>query len=228
MHASTAFFAGVGTVLVAIAAGLGGGLTVANILSPYPGKHETTKLERRMSPEPVFAANEPQAPVPHVAATLAASNSFASAAAAPNPQDHSEPQRQASNPAPSVPPAQQRQASAVEDANAKAREADLKRLAEQRKAERYQQWTERPQWGDRQQWTDRPQWGDRQQWTDRRRYREWRGDERNAREDDERKDRDYKIHKDKDYRDRDYVERRGDFDRPMGLEFPQMRPFGPD
>ena len=47
MRISTAYFAGIGTVVVAVAAGLGGGYLAANVVSP----HEPTvsKLERRMS-----------------------------------------------------------------------------------------------------------------------------------------------------------------------------------
>ena len=63
MRTSMAYFAGVGTVVVAIAAGLGGGLLFANIVSPHSPKAEMTKVERRMSPEPIPAANAPAEPV---------------------------------------------------------------------------------------------------------------------------------------------------------------------
>jgi hypothetical protein len=51
MRTSTAYFAGVGTVAVAIAAGLGGGLLFANIVAPHEPKYaaEPTKLEQRMA-----------------------------------------------------------------------------------------------------------------------------------------------------------------------------------
>ena len=62
MRTSTAYFAGVATVTIAIAAGLGGGYLAANIVSP----HEPTvsKLERRMSAQPIPATTAPSAPVP--------------------------------------------------------------------------------------------------------------------------------------------------------------------
>lgn len=51
MRTSTAYFAGVGTVAVAIAAGLGGGLLFANIVAPHEPKYaaEPTKLDQRMA-----------------------------------------------------------------------------------------------------------------------------------------------------------------------------------
>jgi hypothetical protein len=46
MRTTTAYFAGVGTVAVAIAAGLGGGLLFANMVAPHQPKYaaEPTKL----------------------------------------------------------------------------------------------------------------------------------------------------------------------------------------
>jgi outer membrane biosynthesis protein TonB len=72
MRSSTAYFAGAGTVIAAIAVGLGGGYLFFNIVSPHPEKHgssEVTRLERRMSPEPIPATNKgaPE-PVPYLAA----------------------------------------------------------------------------------------------------------------------------------------------------------------
>ena len=62
MRTSTAYFAGVGTVVVAVAAGLGGGYLAANIVNPHePG---ISKLERRMSAEPISATTAPSEPVP--------------------------------------------------------------------------------------------------------------------------------------------------------------------
>ena len=46
MRASIAYFAGAGTVVAAIAVGLGGGLTIANIISPHLDKGiEVSRLE---------------------------------------------------------------------------------------------------------------------------------------------------------------------------------------
>jgi hypothetical protein len=74
MRASMAFFAGVGTVIVAVAAGLGGGLTIANIMSPQAPKQELSKVERRGSTEPSASTKDPLVPVPYMAATQASSN----------------------------------------------------------------------------------------------------------------------------------------------------------
>ena len=61
MRTSTAYFAGLGTVVVAVAAGLGGGYLAANIVSPHePG---VSKLERRMSATPIPATAAPSEPV---------------------------------------------------------------------------------------------------------------------------------------------------------------------
>ena len=59
MRASTAYFAVAGTVVMAIVAGLSGGLLMADIISPKSPKQRTemTRLERRMSPEPIKAVS---------------------------------------------------------------------------------------------------------------------------------------------------------------------------
>ena len=67
MRISTAYFAGVGTVIVAVGAGLGGGYLAANVTNPPT--QAVSKLERRMSAEPITVATAPAEPVPHVAAT---------------------------------------------------------------------------------------------------------------------------------------------------------------
>ena len=67
MRISTAYFAGVGTVIVAVSAGLGGGYLAANIA--HSPSQAVSKLERRMSAEPISVTT---APVPHVAAATAA------------------------------------------------------------------------------------------------------------------------------------------------------------
>jgi hypothetical protein len=70
MRSSTAYFAGAGTVLGAIVVGLGGGYLFFSIVSPHPEKHgssEVSRLERRMSSEPIQANNKgvPE-PVPYL------------------------------------------------------------------------------------------------------------------------------------------------------------------
>jgi len=69
MRAATAFFAGAGTVVVAIAAGIGGGLVLGDIMSPQqPNRSsEVTRLEQRMSSQPIPAATGATQPVPPVA-----------------------------------------------------------------------------------------------------------------------------------------------------------------
>ena len=74
MRASMAYFAGAGTVVIAIAAGVGGGLTIANIMSPSAPKQEMSKFERRTSPEASPSTADPLVPVPYLAATQAASH----------------------------------------------------------------------------------------------------------------------------------------------------------
>ena len=57
MRASMAYFAGAGTVIAAIVGGVGGGLLIADMISPKSPKGvEMTRLERRMSPEPIQVA----------------------------------------------------------------------------------------------------------------------------------------------------------------------------
>jgi hypothetical protein len=90
MQISTAYFAGVGTVIVAVAAGLGGGYFAANLANTPPA---VSKLERRMSAEPISVA---AAPVQPTASQATASPAAASTAAAPSPlQTQSQPQAEA-------------------------------------------------------------------------------------------------------------------------------------
>jgi hypothetical protein len=149
MRTSTAYFAGVGTVVVAIAAGLGGGVILANVMNPNPHQ-QTSRLEQHLSAQPLAASNRPdekeqqqsQAPVPYVAATLAASNTSATAQ-----PDQSQAQTAAATPPPPaatpapqpVPLAQ----TAIDDATVKTRDADSKRQADQRKTDRQRQWADR-------------------------------------------------------------------------------------
>jgi outer membrane biosynthesis protein TonB len=92
MRISTAYFAGVGTVVVAVAAGLGGGYLAANITSPP--LQTVSKLERRMSAEPIHVSTAPAEPVPQVAATTNA------ASAPPQEQPQTQPQQSQQTPQP--------------------------------------------------------------------------------------------------------------------------------
>ena len=72
MRTSTAYFAGAGTVVAAVVAGLGGGLLFSNIVSPHAPRTEMSKLEQRMSSKPIPVANAPSEPVSYLAATAPA------------------------------------------------------------------------------------------------------------------------------------------------------------
>jgi hypothetical protein len=164
MRTTTAYFAGVGTVGLAIAAGLGGGLLFANIVAPHEPKYaaEPTKLEQRMGARSIPVASAPSEPAPYLAATQSATtNPVVVAAPAPT-----EPQTPPSQPAATAPvqatasntpaaeqvtappqssqPAAREPAASPREAFAKARDADLKRAAtEKRRTERHQQWADR-------------------------------------------------------------------------------------
>ena len=75
LRTTTAYFAGIGTVVAAVAGGLGGGLLLGDIMSPQQPKHpssEVTRLEQRASPRRYQAMNGATQPVPYVATTQAA------------------------------------------------------------------------------------------------------------------------------------------------------------
>src|ERR1700753_4049445 len=165
MRASMAYFAGAGTIVVALAARLGGGLTIVNVVSPHKETREISKLEQRMAAKPLPAsaqADQPKAqaesiqarnsdkpqgdqakaPVPYVAATGAAVTANTPPA---QTQPQTQPAAPQASPSPVIeqakadnPPVEpqtakdtprEQVASSPEDANAKARDSDLKRLA---------------------------------------------------------------------------------------------------
>lgn len=157
MRASTAFLAGIGTVGVAIAGGLGGGLWIAKVMNPHASKYglEAATFDRRELPA--------SAPLPYVGATLAfmapgvdgrapARDQRADGGnAAPRPAEAKASTDQLAKPADTAAvkqPSQDAQAAAKpasspEDAYAKARDSDLKRQADRRRAERAQRWASR-------------------------------------------------------------------------------------
>jgi len=168
MRGSTAYFAGAGTVIAATVAGLGGGLLIGNIMSPQTSRQgtETTRLEQRMSPAPIGLAIAPSEPVPYLnspqpsppGTAVAAPTQMQTEAANSEPmpaqpadassakQAEAPSAKQAEAPAPQpAPPAAQpvAQAAAPEQAFARARDADVKRAEDKRRAERRQQWAER-------------------------------------------------------------------------------------
>jgi hypothetical protein len=173
MRASTAYFAGAGTVLVAIVTGLGGGFLVADIINPKSSKHgtEMTRLEQRMSPQPIAATAAPAQPVlylgavqPNAPGTAAAvpapaepanstqteAASSTSTPAQPSDASTAKPQPAASEAAAAQAVAHERAAAAPDDAIAKARDIDVKRV-EKRRIERRQQWAERRRYQQRRQ-----------------------------------------------------------------------------
>jgi hypothetical protein len=152
MRTSTAYFAGVGTVVAAVVVGLGGGVLISNIVSPHVPKIEMSKLELRMSEKPIPATNASSEPVPNAAPTQAkpaeaqvAENAAASAPAARPTQAAVSVTQAATSEQVKTPEAAFAKAN---DADVKARDADVRREArrgaeEKRKAERRQQWAER-------------------------------------------------------------------------------------
>jgi outer membrane biosynthesis protein TonB len=111
MRVATAFFAGVGTVVVAIGAGLGGGLLLGDIMSPQQPKHpssEVTRLEQRSSPQQIPATNGASQPVPYMAAPqVAATVGEASAQPQQQPQQQQPQQTQQQQPQQVQPQVQQ-------------------------------------------------------------------------------------------------------------------------
>jgi type IV secretory pathway VirB10-like protein len=176
MRASTAYFAGAGTVIVAIVGGLGGGLLIADIVSPKSPNQEMTRLERRMSSEPIQATapSEPvqylpssQLSVPGTAAPVSPPQAQAQAPTQPQPatagptpaqpaETAAAPPPAASPPQPAAQPAADQRATVPTEAKteskteAKARDAEAKRAADKRKAERRQQWAEKRRYQQRQ------------------------------------------------------------------------------
>jgi hypothetical protein len=149
MRTSTAYFAGVGTVIVAVAAGLGGGYLAANVVSPPV--QAVSKLERRMSAESVSVSTAPAEPASRVVATTATNSPPAPEPEQPSQsqtqrQPQPQPQTQAAAPV-ANPPAADEKAATPREAFARASEADIKRAAaDKRRAERRQQSADRRRW----------------------------------------------------------------------------------
>ncbi len=217
MRASTAYFAGAGTVIAAIVAGVGGGLVIADMISPKSPKQgtELSRLERRMSSEPIQAASGPSEPVQYLAAPQlsAAVAPVAVAPGQPQAQARTEagnsgstraqpaiaqpaaavqpPVSDAQAAAPAARPAAREQAAAHEDALAKARDAEAKRADAEAKRTMEKRRAER-----------------RLQWAEKRRQRqqqELRAVEQNVRED---------------------IEPRQYAAEPVRMQAPQFRLFG--
>ncbi|MBB4373080.1 hypothetical protein GGD63_005895 [Bradyrhizobium sp. cir1] len=206
MRATTAYFVGAGTIIAAIAIGLGGGIVAGNIMNPSPPKQgaDTNKVSQRTTnaPERVQYLTGSQAfgmiiaaPAQAEAKPEAARSDTQTAQANAEPPAPQPSQAAAVEP---PKPAEQQpstnQSSSPENAYAKARDSDLKRAAsERRRAERRERWAERHRYDSREPrgMRDRTDWDDVA---------------RSVREDSDA---------------RDYAS------RPRG-GFPQIRLFGPD
>jgi hypothetical protein len=167
MRTSMAYFAGAGTVVVAIAAGLGGGVLISSVVDSHSSSKEMTKLEQRMSSKPIPVSNAPSEPVSYLMAIQPAAsgpvtvvpaghnppqNETTNAAAPqPKPAEVSAANSSAANAAPANAPQQPAsvtQAATSEQAKPEdpRRDVDVKREVKRDdrwKAERRQQWTER-------------------------------------------------------------------------------------
>jgi hypothetical protein len=156
MRTSTAYFAGVGTVVAALAAGVGGGLLISNVVSPHAPKAEMSKLELRMSDKPIPATNASSEPLLNAAPAQekpAKAQTEENAPASAPPQTAARlTQAATSEQQVKTPESAFAKASdagmRARDADVKARDADVRREArraaeEKRKAERRQQWVER-------------------------------------------------------------------------------------
>src|SRR5262245_32626403 len=128
MRAATAYFAGGGTVAVAIAGRLGGRLLLGDIMSPqqpkYPGS-EVTRLEQRASQQPIRTASGATQPVPYMTATQIANTVAEQPAPVQQPQQ-APPQQQAQSQAqqaaaqPAEPPKQPERNTSTQPASAAA------------------------------------------------------------------------------------------------------------
>jgi hypothetical protein len=247
MRASMAYFAGAGTIVVAIAAGLGGGLTIANVVNPHRETREISKLEQRMSAKPIPAsaeadqakiqtdkaqpdqartqADQPKAPVPYLAATQAANTPIV---VAPAPQDQPQSQTQATavTPQPSPQPVE---ASVANDPPAKPADTSA---AKPQAAPREQAALQpddanaKARDADLKRLAAEKRKADRrQQWADRQKVRQSRDVELRDVEASVRRDTDgprIVVNGDDD------SDSRGDFDRPRRIDFPRFNLFGGD
>ena len=168
MRASMAYFAGAGTVIAAIVVGVGGGLLIADMISPKSPKQELTLLERRTPPPPIqavagasepvsyLAAAQPSAPGAPTQATTQADNSASTPAPPVDAAAGSKAAVSPVQPAAATTQAAAREQTASpqtatsEEALAKPRDADVKRTTERQRFERRQQWTEKRRYQPRQ------------------------------------------------------------------------------
>jgi len=230
MRTSTAYFVGAGSIVAAIAIGLGGGIVAGNIMNPIAPKQgpDTSRVAQRAEAKAPTMTNAPSERVQY----LTGSQAFGTIVAAPTQAEARpdakpdattteakaeppapppaqaaavEPAKQAPAPSPQATKPAEQQASteptsSPENAYAKARDSDLKRAASERRR------------------ADR-----HERWAERRRY-----EQRDPRAVHDRTDWDdvaRSVREDSDTR--DFAGRpRGDFHQSGG--FPQIRLFGDD
>jgi hypothetical protein len=192
MRASTAYFVGAGTIVAAIAIGLGGGIVAGNIMNPITPRRgpDTSKMAQRaeaaatpattnaaservqyltgsqafgtMIAAPVQARDEAKPePDPDAQATRANAES-----PAPQPSQATavEPPKLAPASTPQAAKSAEQQAStepasSPDNANAKARDSDVKRAASERRRSEH-----RERWADRHRYSREPR--DRTDWDD--------------------------------------------------------------
>jgi hypothetical protein len=171
MRASTAYFVGAGSIVAAIAIGLGGGIVAGNIMNPIAPKQvpDKSKIAQRSDAAAPAATNAPSERVQYltgsqVFGTMVAPPAQAEANAKPeaaSAEVKAEPpapppaQTAAAEPTKQAPPsppatksneqqASTEPASPPENAYAKARDSDVRRAAsERRRTERHERWAER-------------------------------------------------------------------------------------
>jgi outer membrane biosynthesis protein TonB len=231
MRTSMAYFAGAGTVVIAIAAGLGGGLTIANIVSPHASNQEMTKLEQRRQADraldPVKDTNQPSQPMSYLAATQPASGSTVAQPPMQNPPPSLTPsQTEANNPAPQpAQPAAQSETTAANNAAAKPAEATPPKPStstvqgnSDQQASTSQDAMAKARDADLKRLAEKRRLERRQQWADRRRYRDQQREQ-------ELRDVEQSVREDTEPR---YTEPRYFVGEPARAASPQIRLFGPD
>ncbi|SFH83388.1 hypothetical protein [Bradyrhizobium sp. Gha] len=216
MRALTAYFVGAGSIIAAIAIGLGGGIVAGNIMHPIAPKQgpDTAKAAQRAEASAPAMTSAPSERVQY----LTGSQSFGAMIAAPaqaqseakpdagTSQASAEPPKPTPSPSPQTTKPVEQQAStepasSPENAYAKASNSDVKRAAsERRRAERHERWARhRYEQRDVRGYEQRDARGMRDQTN-------WDDVARNVREDSDARD---------------------SASRPRG-GFPQIRLFGPD
>lgn len=225
MRASTAYFVGAGTIIAAIAIGLGGGIVAGNIMNPVSPRQgpDTSKMAQRAEVAKTATTNAPSERLQYLTGSQAFGAMIAAPAQAEAKTEAARPDTQATQAKAEPPAPQPSQAAAVEPP--KPAPASLPRVA---KPAEQQASTEQPASADnayakardsdvRRAASERRRMERRERWAERRHYdsREPRGMRDRTDWDDVARN----IREDSDARDV--------ASRPRG-GFPQMRLFGPD